>query len=93
MQVTSFVSQDTESRFASNNGLDETSGFISDTSGIIVKGGSMKQLSARPLNSISQGQTWQHSCMDTRHVKMLQIYVKSIQFLSSYIKLISAPAE
>ena len=39
--------------------LSESSGFKSDTSGKIVKRESMKQLITTPLNSTTQGQTWQ----------------------------------
>lgn len=37
-------------------GLNETSGFVSDTSGLVVKRESMKPLGATPLNSESQCQ-------------------------------------
>ena len=40
-----------------HNGLNESSGFMSDTSAKIVELESVKQLSAIPLNSVSQGQT------------------------------------
>ena len=52
-----------------NIGLNEASGFMSDTSGKIVTPEIVKQLSATLLNSVSQGQTSQRQCSATWLVK------------------------
>ena len=67
--VTSFLTYDTEYKIALNNGLTETSGLRTDTSVKTVERESVKQLSTTPLNWLNQGQTWQRSGIQTRHVE------------------------
>ena len=51
--------------------MNESSGFKGDTSVKTVKRESVKQLRTI-LNSVSQGQTWRHPCIETQHIKMTQ---------------------
>ena len=53
--------------------LNESSSFMSDTSEKNIMEESVKQLSATPLNSVSQCQTQQWTCIYTRHKKKLWI--------------------
>ena len=62
---------DTQHRITLNTGKAKSSRFIGDTAKKTVEGESMKQLSPMLPNSHNQGQTWQHPCVETRHVKKL----------------------
>ena len=77
---------DTEWRTAFNNGVNESSGLMSVTSGRAVKRESVKQLGATPLNSISQGHTWQRPSSDTRHVKPTTLKGEPSQIKTSQVK-------
>ena len=47
--------------------------YLSNTSVQMVWRESMKQLRTTPLTSIKQGESWQHPCIEIRHVKNLWI--------------------
>ena len=64
-QLTSLSTHGIEYRFNLNNGLKVSSGFMIDKSGNNCKSTKVQQLSATPLNSISQDQTGQRPRIDT----------------------------
>ena len=68
---TRFLTHNTEYLIALNNGLNESSAFVSDTSRKIVK---KTWNNSTWLNSVSQGQPWQHLCMEAQHVKNMWIH-------------------
>ena len=52
-----------------NKGMSESSGILSDRSVKIAEREGVKQLTTTPLNSTEQGETWQHPCIKTGHMK------------------------
>ena len=68
---------DTEQRIALNNGLNESSGFMSDTFGKMVKRESVKQLSATLIKlNHPKSDIFHRPCIKTRVVKKLSIRLR-----------------